>query len=109
LKRDTKNLSKMKNLEANAPEAMNAVVAFDKATLAEGTIPRKYKEADGPRRRVYDPVPVLHRDPFEQRARARHVGRGKSRSRSRRGGVARGWGDYPRHPRHEGNLNGMLD
>jgi alkylhydroperoxidase/carboxymuconolactone decarboxylase family protein YurZ len=38
LKRDTKNLSKMKNLEANAPEAMNAFVAFDKAALAEGTI-----------------------------------------------------------------------
>jgi hypothetical protein len=31
----------MKNLEANAPEAMNAFVAFDKAALAEGTIPRK--------------------------------------------------------------------
>ena len=41
---DIKNLSKMKNLEAHAPEAMKAFVAFDKAALAEGVIPGKYKE-----------------------------------------------------------------
>ena len=41
---DMKNLSKLKNLEANAPEAMKAFVAFDKAALAEGAIPVKYKE-----------------------------------------------------------------
>ena len=41
---DLKNLSKMKNLEANAPEAMKAFVAFDKAALAGGAIPAKYKE-----------------------------------------------------------------
>ena len=41
---DMKNLSKMKNLETNAPEAMRAFVAFDRAALAEGAIPRKYKE-----------------------------------------------------------------
>ena len=41
---DMKNLSKMKNLETNAPEAMKAFVAFDRAALAEGAIPRKYKE-----------------------------------------------------------------
>jgi AhpD family alkylhydroperoxidase len=41
---DLKNLSKMKILEANAPEAMKAFVAFDKAALAEGAIPGKYKE-----------------------------------------------------------------
>ena len=41
---DMKNLSKMKNLEAHAPEAMKAFVAFDKAALAEGAIPGKYKE-----------------------------------------------------------------
>ena len=41
---DMKNLSKMKNLEANAPEAMRAFVAFDKAAWAGGAIPRKYKE-----------------------------------------------------------------
>lgn len=44
MKRDTKNLSKMKNLEVHAPEAMKAFVAFDKAAVAEGAIPRKYKE-----------------------------------------------------------------
>ena len=41
---DLKSLSKMKSLEAHAPEAMKAFVAFDKAALAEGAIPRKYKE-----------------------------------------------------------------
>ena len=41
---DMKNLIKMKTLAANAPEAMEAFVAFDKAALAEGAIPRKYKE-----------------------------------------------------------------
>jgi AhpD family alkylhydroperoxidase len=41
---DMKNLSKMKNLEAHAPEAMKAFVAFDKVALAEGVIPGKYKE-----------------------------------------------------------------
>ena len=41
---DMKNLSKLKNLEANAPEAMKAFVAFDKAALAAGAIPAKYKE-----------------------------------------------------------------
>ena len=39
-----KNLTKMKDLEVLAPEAMKAFVAFDKAALAEGAIPRKYKE-----------------------------------------------------------------
>jgi AhpD family alkylhydroperoxidase len=41
---DMMNLSKMKSLEEHAPEAMKAFVAFDKAALAEGAIPRKYKE-----------------------------------------------------------------
>lgn len=41
---DVKNLSKMKNIEVHAPEAMSAFAAFDKAALAEGAIPRKYKE-----------------------------------------------------------------
>jgi len=41
---DIKNVSKMKLLEVHAPEAMRAFVAFDKAVLAEGAIPGKYKE-----------------------------------------------------------------
>ena len=41
---DLKNLSRMKHLETHAPEAMKAFVAFDKAALAEGAIPVKYKE-----------------------------------------------------------------
>ena len=41
---DMKNLSKLKIIEANAPETMKAFVAFDKAALAAGAIPVKYKE-----------------------------------------------------------------
>jgi AhpD family alkylhydroperoxidase len=41
---DIKNLAKMKTFEVLAPEAMKAFVAFDKAALESGTIPRKYKE-----------------------------------------------------------------
>ena len=41
---DLKNLRKMKKLEAHAPEVMKAFVAFDKAALAGGPIPGRYKE-----------------------------------------------------------------
>src|ERR1700722_9712837 len=41
---DMKNLGKLKLMEANAPEAMKAFWAFDKAALAPGAIPGKYKE-----------------------------------------------------------------
>ena len=39
-----KNLAKLKTIEANAPEAIKAFWAFDKAAMATGTIPVKYKE-----------------------------------------------------------------
>ena len=38
------NLDKMKALATHAPETMKAFVAFDKAALAPGAIPVKYKE-----------------------------------------------------------------
>ncbi len=38
------NLKKLKNLEAGAPEAIKAFCAFDKAAMAAGAIPSKYKE-----------------------------------------------------------------
>jgi AhpD family alkylhydroperoxidase len=41
---DMKNLAKLKTIEANAPEAMKAFWAFDKAAMAAGAIPVKYKE-----------------------------------------------------------------
>lgn len=41
---DIENLARMKNLAVHAPHAMQAFVAFDKAALAEGALPRKYKE-----------------------------------------------------------------
>ena len=39
-----KNLKKLKNLEAGAPEAIKAFWAFDKSAMAPGAIPGKYKE-----------------------------------------------------------------
>jgi len=41
---DMKNLGKLKELEANAPEAMKAFWAFDKAAMAPGAISVKNKE-----------------------------------------------------------------
>lgn len=41
---DVKNLSRLKIIDANAPEAMKAFWAFDKAAMADGAIPVKYKE-----------------------------------------------------------------
>jgi AhpD family alkylhydroperoxidase len=38
------NLAKLKTIEANAPAAMQAFWAFDKAAMADGAIPVKYKE-----------------------------------------------------------------
>src|ERR1035438_900846 len=39
-----KNLEKLKVIEANAPAAMQAFWAFDKAARSDGAIPVKYKE-----------------------------------------------------------------
>lgn len=41
---DMKNLTSLKAIEAGAPEAMKAFAAFDKAAMADGAIPVKYKE-----------------------------------------------------------------
>jgi len=41
---DMKKLSMLKSIEANAPEAWKGFVAFDKAAMAAGAIPVKYKE-----------------------------------------------------------------
>ena len=41
---DMKNFSKLKTLEANAPESVKAFWAFDKLAMASGAIPSKYKE-----------------------------------------------------------------
>jgi AhpD family alkylhydroperoxidase len=41
---DMKNLGKLKTIEASAPDAMKAFWAFDKAAMAAGAIPVKYKE-----------------------------------------------------------------
>ena len=41
---DMKNLAKLKLLDANATEGMKAFWAFDKAAMAAGAVPVKYKE-----------------------------------------------------------------
>lgn len=41
---DMKNLGKLPALNASAPDAANTFWAFDKAALAHGAIPKKYKE-----------------------------------------------------------------
>ncbi|HXY79268.1 MAG TPA: carboxymuconolactone decarboxylase family protein [Candidatus Bathyarchaeia archaeon] len=41
---DMKNLARLKQLDANAPDGMKAFWAFDKAAMAAGAIPAKYKE-----------------------------------------------------------------
>src|SRR5438876_9870232 len=38
------NLAKLKKMDALAPQVMKAFWAFDKAAVAEGAIPVKYKE-----------------------------------------------------------------
>jgi AhpD family alkylhydroperoxidase len=38
------NLSKLKKMDSLAPDVMKAFWAFDKAALADGAIPVKYKE-----------------------------------------------------------------
>ena len=40
---DMKNMAKLKTLAANAPAAMQAFSDFDKAAMADGAIPVKYK------------------------------------------------------------------
>ena len=41
---DMKNLGHIKKMDASAPEGMKAFWAFDKAAMAAGAIPVKYKE-----------------------------------------------------------------
>jgi AhpD family alkylhydroperoxidase len=41
---DMKNLQKLKKIGELAPEGMKTFWAFDKAALADGAIPAKYKE-----------------------------------------------------------------
>ncbi len=41
---DINNMKKLPVLGSKAPEAWKGFLAFDKAAMAEGAIPRKYKE-----------------------------------------------------------------
>jgi AhpD family alkylhydroperoxidase len=41
---DMKNLNRLKKLDANAPEAMKAFWAFDKAAFTEGAISAQHKQ-----------------------------------------------------------------
>lgn len=104
---DIENLGRMKNLAVHAPHAMQAFVAFDKAALSEGAIPRKYKELMALAVAFTTQCPY-YIEMHSNNARDRRVGSGNRRNRAYRGSVARGWGDHPRHTCHEGNLNGKV-
>jgi len=98
---DMKNLAKLKLLDAKAPEGMKAFWSFDKAAMAAGAIPVKYKELiarEWPSLRNA----VLHRNSFEPGARGGSVRSGNCRDRSRRGGIARRGRNHARNARHEG-------
>jgi AhpD family alkylhydroperoxidase len=41
---DMKNMKKLGTLGKSAPKAMEAFWAFDKAAMADGAVPKKYKE-----------------------------------------------------------------
>jgi AhpD family alkylhydroperoxidase len=41
---DMANLKKLKTLGKGAPKAVDAFWAFDKAAMADGVVPKKYKE-----------------------------------------------------------------
>jgi AhpD family alkylhydroperoxidase len=41
---DKANLKKMRALSEGAPAAMAGFIAFDKAAMADGVVPKKYKE-----------------------------------------------------------------
>jgi AhpD family alkylhydroperoxidase len=97
---DMKNLAKLKLLDANAPEGMKAFWAFDKAAMAEGAIPVKYKEliALGVGFTTQCPYCIeIHSN------RARQAGAsGGCRSRRSRGGFARRRRNHSRVTRNEG-------
>ena len=54
-------LKRLKRMDALAPELMKAFWAFDKASVAAGAIPVKYKELIAVAVRSYHSVPILHR------------------------------------------------
>jgi hypothetical protein len=56
------NLKKFPKLAKNAPEATKAFWAYDKAALADGVLPKKYKELCGSCRCAYHSMRLLHRD-----------------------------------------------
>jgi AhpD family alkylhydroperoxidase len=106
---DMKNLSKMKNLETHAPEAMKAFVAFDKAALAEGAIPRKYKELMALAVAFTTQCPYcieLHAN------KAREMGASDPEIAEAvlvAAALRAGGGDHPRHTCHEGKLTERLE
>jgi alkylhydroperoxidase/carboxymuconolactone decarboxylase family protein YurZ len=57
---DKKNLTKLKKMNALAPEGMKAFWAFDKAATAAGAIPAKYKELIALAVAHAHAMPILH-------------------------------------------------
>ena len=58
---DIKNLGKLKRLDENNAEAMNAFWAFDKATFAPGTVDSLQKQLMAVAVALTTPMPLLHR------------------------------------------------
>jgi alkylhydroperoxidase/carboxymuconolactone decarboxylase family protein YurZ len=58
---DVKNLEKLSAFNKAVPKAMASFQSFDEAALADGAIPKKYKELIAVAVRSYHSVPILHR------------------------------------------------
>jgi hypothetical protein len=93
---DMQQIKKLPALGAKAPAAWEAFVAFDKAALADGAIPKKYKEL------IAVAVPLLHRDPQGRRDQGRRDGGRTRRGDLRRRRAAGRGRDHPRHASHRG-------
>jgi alkylhydroperoxidase/carboxymuconolactone decarboxylase family protein YurZ len=65
------NLKKLPKLAKNAPEATKAFWAYDKAALADGAIPKKYKELMAVAVALTTVMRLLHRDSPEVGSRSR--------------------------------------
>jgi alkylhydroperoxidase/carboxymuconolactone decarboxylase family protein YurZ len=65
------NLKKLQNLAKNAPEATKAFWAYDKAALADGAVPKKYKELIAVANCAHHAMRLLHRDSPEVGSRGR--------------------------------------
>src|SRR5438045_3710400 len=99
------NLAKLKKMDALAPQVMKAFWAFDRAAVADGAIPAKYKELIAVAVALTTQCPYcidIHSNSAPQSRRDRSRDR---RGRDGRRRVASGCSGYTRHAR-TGKLDG---